>query len=285
MNTKAEKLDWFPMYWQKFYIGTVKLKADEVGAYFLLLIHQWDKGFVPGTDKEIEEIARVPIKKLSKVMKKFTKVEDKYFNDTLEQVRSEQEEKHAKRRESASKAGKASAEKRTSVERPLNVRQPLDKSREEERREEKNKKENSVYETSKNEQDVPPGSTEGSSTGEKIETGNPGSSSKPVQPTTHFRTYAEYDTLGAVLKDQATWKENVQRKYKLSAEEVNRLIGAWLDHIKTLAETVYYLKDAQSFCANWIGSELRKNKQPGMTGKTELTVSPPSRYKRLSDAD
>ncbi len=104
----SEKLEWFPFYWLKFLLAVNKWKSYEVGAYTLLLIHQWDKGFIPENESEIEEISGVSFKKLEKVMKKFEKIENKFFNKTLEVIRSEQMEKHVKN----SNRGRNGAEER-----------------------------------------------------------------------------------------------------------------------------------------------------------------------------
>ncbi len=107
---KEEKLDWFPIYWQRFIIGTLEMSAEEIGAYFLLLLHQWDKGFVPEDPYEIKKIARVSCKKLDKVLEKFKKNENipnKIFNESLEIIRMEQLEKTAKHSNRGSKGAKA----------------------------------------------------------------------------------------------------------------------------------------------------------------------------------
>jgi uncharacterized protein YdaU (DUF1376 family) len=102
-----EKLDWFPIYWQRFIIGTLNMSAEEVGAYLLLLIHQWDKGFVPQDSQELKSICRVSEKKLKKVLGKFEIIDGKYFNKTLEDIRDQQLEKAGKGRIGAySKWGK-----------------------------------------------------------------------------------------------------------------------------------------------------------------------------------
>jgi uncharacterized protein YdaU (DUF1376 family) len=101
-----EKLDWFPLYWQRFKIGTFEMKADEVGAYILLLIYEWDKGFLPEDRQELLKISKVSDKKLEKVLKKFQLIENKYFNETLEVIRIEQSEKHAKNSERGQKGAK-----------------------------------------------------------------------------------------------------------------------------------------------------------------------------------
>lgn len=89
----ATELHWFPLYWQRFTIGTLDFNTEEVGAYIRLLIYAWDKGFVPENDKELKRISGVSVKKLEKVLKKFKKIDGKYFNDTLENIREEQREK------------------------------------------------------------------------------------------------------------------------------------------------------------------------------------------------
>jgi uncharacterized protein YdaU (DUF1376 family) len=128
--------DWFPLNWRRFMTGTSNFKNWEVGAYMLLLIRQWEKGFIPDDPAEISEISRTNFSRLSKILKKFQKTETGLKNSFMEQVRAEQTEKSIKKYKSASNAGKASAEARkkkpenpTDVERPLNVSQPLDKIR------------------------------------------------------------------------------------------------------------------------------------------------------------
>lgn len=266
MNDFKEELEWFPLYVLRFMAGTTNFEPYEVGGYFRLLIHEWRKGSVPFDDEdEIRKLTGIKRSSLSKIKSKFCKTTHGWQNDTLEEVRIEQHEKQAKRTESARKAGHASAQKRTNVERTLNERQPIEENRIEENRIDIN---NFNEATEEKGQGVSTGPTKKNTTAEKVQAGVQGSSTKSVQPTI-FRTYAEYTALGVVLNNQVSWKENVQRKYKLTVEEVNKWIGAWLDHIKTLAETTYYLQDAQSFCANWIGKKL----QAKTGGETSSTLS------------
>jgi uncharacterized protein YdaU (DUF1376 family) len=102
-----EKLDWFPVYWQRFIIGTLKMSAEEVGGYFLLLIHQWDKGFLPENEKELRKISRLSAKKLPNVLEKFENIHGKLYNNTLEIIRIEQTEKNEKNSHRGSKGAKA----------------------------------------------------------------------------------------------------------------------------------------------------------------------------------
>jgi uncharacterized protein YdaU (DUF1376 family) len=91
-----DKLDWFPIYWQRFIIGTLDMSSDQVGAYVLLLIYEWDKGFIPDEMKEIKKISRCSDKKLEKVLEKFEKIEGKLYNRTLEIIREQQQIKARK---------------------------------------------------------------------------------------------------------------------------------------------------------------------------------------------
>jgi uncharacterized protein YdaU (DUF1376 family) len=132
-----DQLNWLPLYWQKFIIGTLELSAEETGAYILLLIHQWDKGFIPENDKEIKKISRVSTKKLSKVLEKFEKINGKYYNNTIEIIRIEQQEKNDKNSNRGTKGAKARWDKhKLSIAQGLLKHCLEDSIREEEKREE-----------------------------------------------------------------------------------------------------------------------------------------------------
>src|SRR5690349_2399548 len=102
-----EQMEWFPMYTEKFLIGTANMKPHEVGAYIRLLIYQWRKGYVPCEEKEIRKITGLVRGSLKAVLDKFRRVETvsdaskpnqtkpNIFmqQDTLENVRNEQLEK------------------------------------------------------------------------------------------------------------------------------------------------------------------------------------------------
>jgi uncharacterized protein YdaU (DUF1376 family) len=141
---QPEKLEWFPIYWQRFLIGTLEMSSEEVGAYFLLLIHQWDKGFLPKDDKELKKISRLSIKKLTKVLEKFETINEKLYNNTLEIIRIEQTEKNEKNSHKGSKGAKV----RWDNDKKRKAQAMLEHSvsngiREEENREEKNRIEES----------------------------------------------------------------------------------------------------------------------------------------------
>lgn len=137
-----DKLDWFPLYWQRFIIGTLKMNAEEIGAYILLLIHEWDNGFVPESPEEIKTISKVSYKKLTKVLKKFENINGKLYNNPLEIIRIEQAEKNEKNSNRGKNGAKARWDKHKSSNAQALHKQCLDDSnREEEKRREKKRKE------------------------------------------------------------------------------------------------------------------------------------------------
>lgn len=108
MSTPLKKLHWFPVYYERFLLGTTTFSSEEVGAYFLLLMEQWDKGFIPNNPREIARISRTEHEKLTQVLSKFTKKGKKLFNAVLEQIREEQTGKKL----TLSERGKNGANKR-----------------------------------------------------------------------------------------------------------------------------------------------------------------------------
>ena len=104
MNSPA-----FQFYVQDFLTGTMHMSAEEVGAYILLLCHQWDKGALPSTDRELLRIARTKMRVLERVKQKFTLCED----GLLRNMRLEKErEKQSAFRDTMKKKGEKGAEKR-----------------------------------------------------------------------------------------------------------------------------------------------------------------------------
>lgn len=136
------ELDWFPLYWQRFLLGTRDFTTEEVGAYFLLLLHEWDKGFLPENDKELKKISGISVKKLQNVLKKFKKIDGKLYNSALEIIRIEQSEKAAKYSKRGTNAAEARWNKQCISNAQASDKQCLDDAiREEEIREEKKREE------------------------------------------------------------------------------------------------------------------------------------------------
>ena len=97
----------FQFYVQDFLTGTMHLSAEEIGAYMLLLCHQWDKGALPASDRELLRIARTKIKVLEVVKAKFQLCDDGLLrNARLETEREKQAAFREQRRENANKRWK-----------------------------------------------------------------------------------------------------------------------------------------------------------------------------------
>ena len=83
------------------------MSSEQVGIYLLLLCEEWARG--PLSDEDLGLITPSEIPEVREVLKKcFRETPEGWINDTLEEVRAEQQEKAAKR----SRAGKAGAKAR-----------------------------------------------------------------------------------------------------------------------------------------------------------------------------
>lgn len=83
----------FQFYYLRFLSGVKHFTAEETGAYLLLLIEQWDAGFISMEPKFLKKITGISSKKLQKVVKKFTEVETgKFQNEVLEEIRKDKAE-------------------------------------------------------------------------------------------------------------------------------------------------------------------------------------------------
>lgn len=99
----------FQVYVQDFLLGTLDFTAEETGGYFLLLLHQWDKGFIPNNEKKIKKLSKLSKKALPTVLQKFVIGED----GNLRNLRLEIErDKQLLNREKAVQAGIKSGEVR-----------------------------------------------------------------------------------------------------------------------------------------------------------------------------
>ena len=98
------KLPYFPIYVADFLVGTSGMSNADVGIYFRLLCHQWDRGPISK-----QAAAKLVKAKLSEdVLSKFVETDGHLANKRLEDVRREQNEKHAERVE----AGRKGAQKK-----------------------------------------------------------------------------------------------------------------------------------------------------------------------------
>lgn len=96
-----------PLYWDDFIGGTVHFEAQEVGAYLLLLHHQWAYGAIPSDPRAVSRIARADYESLVRVIEKFGRDPDgNLVNRRLAEVRSERADYMTRARESGSKGGR-----------------------------------------------------------------------------------------------------------------------------------------------------------------------------------
>jgi len=77
-----------PFFVDDFIGGTMHMGADEVGAYILLLLHQWNNGIIEDDQQAIERVARCEYSRLSRVLRKFERTMDGHLqNRKCEDVR------------------------------------------------------------------------------------------------------------------------------------------------------------------------------------------------------
>lgn len=87
----ARKSPAFQLYAQDFISGTTDLSTIHIGAYFLLLLRQWDKYFVPNDSNKLSLIGKCSSEVIDIVLEKFVMCSDgKYRNSRLERIRAEQ---------------------------------------------------------------------------------------------------------------------------------------------------------------------------------------------------
>ena len=93
-----------PFYVDDFLGGTLSFSATEVGAYLLLLAHQWSEGGIDDDERVIGLVARSEYQTLGKVLRKFEKGKDgRLRNPRLDQIREERTEYIRSRAENAQK--------------------------------------------------------------------------------------------------------------------------------------------------------------------------------------
>jgi uncharacterized protein YdaU (DUF1376 family) len=99
---------WYPFYHDLFNRSTAGWAADRVGAYILLLNHQWQNDGIPTDKEELIFIAKCIPETLDKVLLKFSQEKNgKLYNKKMEIVRKEQIEKYEKRANAGKQGGTA----------------------------------------------------------------------------------------------------------------------------------------------------------------------------------
>jgi uncharacterized protein YdaU (DUF1376 family) len=82
-----------PLYLDRFLGGTMHFGADEIGAYILLIAHQWQYGQVENDQAMIERVARCEYGRLRRVLAKFDKTSEGHLvNSVCDKVRRDRED-------------------------------------------------------------------------------------------------------------------------------------------------------------------------------------------------
>lgn len=113
-STALKNEQWFKFYYLRI-LGSCKgWTDDEFGAYVKLLIHQFDKGFIPNDEKEIKRIITSHKKNWLLLKQKFSEAEPgKLMNDVMAVVREEFDEKKRRGKETGSLGGRPKKETKT----------------------------------------------------------------------------------------------------------------------------------------------------------------------------
>lgn len=99
---------WYPFYHDLFNRSTAGWAAERVGAYILLLNHQWQNDGIPTDKDELIFIAKCSPETLDKVLLKFSQEKNgKLYNKKMEIVRKEQIDKYEKRANAGKQGGTA----------------------------------------------------------------------------------------------------------------------------------------------------------------------------------
>lgn len=258
MHPVADNLDFFPFKWPRFLLGTMNFSAEEVGAYLLLLIYEWDKGFIPAEEKEIRKICRIPRKSLTKVLQKFEEIDKKFYNATLEEIRIEVTEKLEKNSKSASKAAKARWKKHADALRM----QCVDDANKEKKSKPKESKENENENPTSAEFEKVETENKGLGAGQEIQKPN------PIPPAAVVA-----DLLRRHFDQSESWIESLCMKHKVGRAAIPGYFDEFFLHLKTQGKGGISKSEAVSYFDNWLGRQPKKN---------AVTVSPNPKMKKLT---
>jgi uncharacterized protein YdaU (DUF1376 family) len=80
-----------PLYVDDFIGGTMSFANDELGAYLMLLIYQWNNEAIENDNEAIERISKTKIERLKRVLNKFELTEKGLVNKKCAEIRLERE--------------------------------------------------------------------------------------------------------------------------------------------------------------------------------------------------
>ena len=104
------KLPWFPFHVDRFHASrkVQRMSAEQVGIYLLLLLEEWDRGPLSTKGVDLEAVCHgASIPEIRRVLRLcFRKTEGGWVNDVMEEIRTDQVERHRKRVEAGKKPKK-----------------------------------------------------------------------------------------------------------------------------------------------------------------------------------
>jgi uncharacterized protein YdaU (DUF1376 family) len=80
-----------PLYVDDFIGGTMSFASDELGAYLMLLIYQWNNETIENDNEAIERISKTKMERLKRVLKKFELTDKGLINKRCAEIRLERE--------------------------------------------------------------------------------------------------------------------------------------------------------------------------------------------------
>lgn len=104
--SELKKDHWFKFYYHRIIVSCAGWKDDEFGAFIKLLIHQFDKGFVPNDEKELKRIITSYNKNWPLLKTKFKEDNGKLMNHVMKIVRDDYMSKQEKNKENGGKGGR-----------------------------------------------------------------------------------------------------------------------------------------------------------------------------------
>ena len=124
----------FPFFHQDFRDGVRRLTREQIGAYVLLLIEQFEIGFVPQNARELAQVCSTQInhcepedfrKLWQNLQEKFVETEDGFINEKMDDIRKKAFSTWEKNKKNAQKGVKARRSKRSTASK---ISQPTTRS-------------------------------------------------------------------------------------------------------------------------------------------------------------
>lgn len=119
LRSELKNEHWFKFYYLRILVSCMGWKDDEFGAYVKLLIHQFDKGFVPTDEAELKKLITSYKKNWSLLKSKFPEDEPgKLRNGVMAIVRQDFEDRQSNNKKNGLKGGRPKKQKNETESKP-----------------------------------------------------------------------------------------------------------------------------------------------------------------------